>query len=431
VKLAQKRAFFVLEEKPVPKNIPCFETKRKRFLKQHLPYKLPKIIRAGNGDWCIRYWYEYPSPEMAGKFKIFAVRDGINYIHDLIEKEKAAQQLCKDITYALEKLQYNPFKQTLSGVKKIEHKKEIIEKKGQTMDLASALSWYIITKKAHGKSTKTLRDYRISVQGLIDWYKPDIIKVDEVTIDDLEKYFNECLHSGKWSARTYNNNIAGVTTFFNYLVSKRKLKNNPIGKGMLETVKNTAEKNKYYNQATLDKVLPEIKKAISLRKYILWTYYTCARGTELKSLQIKHIDLSMKQISIMADNGKTGEHVGKRSIPICQELMDIINEDNLKTLPSDYYIFGKKGLPGPERSNVHHFSELYLPIKKRLNIDLNYTIYGFKHTRVVDLIMAGFEPITVMYLTGHTDWGSFQHYIRELGAVMNKKLIGNTLELKI
>ncbi|PWS30323.1 hypothetical protein [Pedobacter paludis] len=71
------------------------------------PYKLPTIIRSKNGDWFVKYFYEWP--DRPGVFKEFRVRDGINYIHDLEEKERAILQLQSDISIALDQLNYSPF----------------------------------------------------------------------------------------------------------------------------------------------------------------------------------------------------------------------------------------------------------------------------------------------------------------------------------
>lgn len=428
VKLASKGAFFVLEEKTVPKDDLSENVFRKRFLKERTPYKLPKIIRNKGGDWYIKYWYEYPGK---GTYKEFRVRDGINYIHDPDKKEKAALELCGDIKYALEKKGHNPFERKIQKHKKIDDALAQIEKANQVMTLGAALMWYISTKKGKGKSDKTLMGYRHSVQWFIDWYGAREVRINEVTIDDIERYLSSRLDSEDWSPRTYNNNIGALTTFFNYLVSKRKLAVNPIGRGMLETIKNTAEKNRYYDEATLARIMPLVKKKANLRRYMLWTYYSCARGSELRSLKIKHLDLTIKKISIMAEHGKTGEHVGKRSIPICEELMEIINEDKLQTLNPEWYVFGNRGIPGELQADENYFSALYYPIKIKLGLDFRWSIYGLKHSRVINLLISGFEPIKVMYLTGHTDWGSFQKYIRELGAVMDVKMTGKTEKLKL
>jgi site-specific recombinase XerD len=431
LKKASEEAFFILEKKAVPKNVPKRFTYRKRFLKERTPYKLPKIVRA-NGDWHVKYFYEFP--DQPGKFKEFRVRDGINYIHDLDERDIEIKELCKDIEYALKVEMFNPFLPKNKIRRHIKEKKAEIEKQSAVMTLDGALLWYVSKKRELGKSEKTLGDYQYDINPLITWCKkqsPAILKIDEITIDHVESYLADQAKAEKWKARTYNNKANSITTFFNYLQQKRKLKINPIQQGMLERRTNKAEKNKYYDQDTLNLLLPKLKKKPVLRRRILWGYYTCARGSELRMLKIKDIDFNIQKITISAEVGKTGATVGKRSIPICQELMDIINEENLRGLPGDYFIFGPKGLPGESHLGVTYFSDMYKMVKEDINIDPNFTIYSFKHTRVVDLLVAGFDPIKVMYITGHSDWSSFQKYIRELGAVMDKQMIGNTLKLGI
>lgn len=431
LKLASGEAFFILEKKTVPKTVPCKSNPyRKKFLKEKTPYKLPTIIRPANGDWFIRYFYEIPGSP--GKFKQFRVRDGINYVKDPEQKEAAAQELCEDIILALEKKEHNPFLKKKIVRRQIDQTLKEIEEREKLMSLTAAVEWLKETKRSKNKSEKYLREFTWIDNSFIPWCnEKGLERVDDPSIDHIEQFLAEMLENEEWEPRTYNNKISILTTFFNYLVSKRKMPVNPIKAGMLERIDNKAEKNKYYDQKTLELILPKVQKKPALQRFIRWTYYTCARGTELRNLRIRDIDLNIKKIVIMAEIGKTGTHVGKRHIPLCQELHDLILEEKLKDMPDEWYVFGEKGMPGPERTYHSFFSDFYYTIKKSLKLDFKFSIYSFKHTRVVDLLIAGFEPIKVMYLTGHTNWGSFQKYIRDLGAVMDKQMIGNTLKLNI
>jgi len=429
-KLASNEAFFIFDKKTVPKKVPVSPTFRKRFLKHRLPYKLPTIIRPSNGEWFVKYFYEYP--DKPGVFKEKRVKDGVNYIKDIEEKESAILDLCEDIKYALEKLNYSPFNEKTVIRRGIRKKKAEIADRQKLMSLTDATDWIKKTKKSKNKSDKYLREFTWIDNNFIPWCAVrNLITIDQPTIDDIELFLYEKLEEEEWAPRTYNNKISIITTFFNYLTAKRKLKVNPIQPGNLERIDDKAEKNKYYDQETLDLIFPSLQKEPELRRYFICSYYTCARGTELRALRIKDIDINIKKIVIRAEIGKTGAYVGKRNIPLCSELNELIAEENIKSLPADWYVFGKNGVPGPDPIYHNFFSNIYFDIKKDLNIDFKYTIYGIKHTRVVDLLVAGFDPIKVMHITGHTNWGSFQKYIRDLGAVMDKQLIGNTLKLHL
>lgn len=418
-------AFTVLAKKPVPKPVLL----RKRFTMEIKPYKLPVIIRPKSGDWFVRYWYLYPGQHL--KFKVFQVRDGVNRIHDLKEKEKAIQELCKDVRYWLEKKNYDPFKD-VKLIREAHNKVNAIKaERAKLMKLSEALTWFLAQKGEKGKSEKTIKGYEYNLKPFIEWCaKKDLDRIDSPTIDHIENYLSERLKNG-WTARTYNNVTNTITGFFNYLVAKRKLGVNPIGTGMIERVKSTAEKNRYYETDVREKIMPEVKKRPQLRRFILWTYYSCARGSELRALKIKNVDLRLKKIVITAESGKTGEHVGARSIPICNELMEIIKEEKLKDLNPEWYVFGSTGEPAAKPLSHELMSRHYLDIKDKLKLDRNYTIYSWKHTRVVDLLVAGFEPIKVMRITGHTDWASFEKYLRGLSVVMDKTLTGDTLKLNL
>ncbi len=53
---------------------------------ENVKYKTPKIVRAKKGRF-IALYYEYP--DCPGEYKRFEISAGINYIHDLVERETA------------------------------------------------------------------------------------------------------------------------------------------------------------------------------------------------------------------------------------------------------------------------------------------------------------------------------------------------------
>lgn len=134
------------------------------------------------------------------------------------------------------------------------------------------------------------------------------------------------------------------------------------------------------------------------------------RTREIQLLQIEHIDLEARQIKAIVPTAKTGD----RFIPICDELEELIISMNLIDSPLDYYVFGRNGKASENKMKRHYFSERYKPIKDKLGLDNKYTLYGWKHTRVVNLLMAGYTDQEVMSLTGHRDYKSFMAYKREL-----------------
>jgi integrase len=192
----------------------------------------------------------------------------------------------------------------------------------------------------------------------------------------------------------------------------------------IEMKKDRAEKNRYYSAVVALKVKKELAKNESLYNYVKWIFYSCMRPREIRLLQINHIDIQARQIKAIAPTAKTGD----RFIPICDELMALIKSMKLMKLPLNYYVFGgKNGKPGKERLSRDLFTNSYKLIKDKLGLDNKYTLYGWKHTRVVNLLMAGFTDAEVMSLTGHSDYQSFMAYKREL-MVDTSAMKGKTIE---
>ncbi|WP_148042833.1 tyrosine-type recombinase/integrase [Pedobacter jejuensis] len=412
--------------------------RRTKFRNMICPYKLPEVKRYSNNDWCVEYWYAYPPDwkEYPG-LKRFKVREGINYIKDPIKKETEIVNLCRTIEIALTKLNYNPFDEienvkSEKAKKKLQEELDVLNSKDTIPD---SFDWFLDKKRKENKGDRTIDGYKSFLKNFILWIdkrnsnpeNKQMIYINDVLTETIESYLEETSEENEWQPRTYNNNLKGLITAFNYLHKKKKIDINPLADGVIETRTSRAEQNKYYSKEVREIIQPKLNTVPYLSLFIKWIYYTCARTNEIPRLRVSDIDLNLRKIRVSSEVGKTGEHVGDRTIPICEELYDIILKMNIKKYPSNYFVFSRALKPGDKILPDDFFRDLYRPIKRALNLDRNYTIYSFKHTRVVDLLAAGFPSQKVMFLTGHTDWASFQKYCRELGAVIDEQLKGKTI----
>ncbi|OOG19117.1 hypothetical protein BWD42_03985 [Sphingobacterium sp. CZ-UAM] len=427
---AVKNGFSVLSVIPAPKTAPKSNQRRKRFMRAS-SYKIPRIIRAKSGDW--RVVYEYEIPGQIGAFKKFYVRDGINYIHDLQEKEIAAQELRDDIEEAL-KSGYNPFLAEIRTESKIfAEETEIKLNKEQSLpdawNMKEAVENFIKYCQLKNLKDTTVKKYKSQTNTLLKWFTENEIdmkacEVDEDIILDFLEQYNEKF---SWSARTYNNYIDGIVTLFTRLPRLERRRNKEIkyniDLGYLEDKNAIAEKNRYYAPKVAELIKKEIKKDIELYRYVRWIFYSCMRPNEIRHLQIMHIDLDARQIKVAGGLGKTGD----RFVPISNELFSLIKEMEVDKMPLDYYVFGSGKRPSPKKTFNEYFREKYRPIKVKLGLDKNYTLYSWKHTRVVSLITAGFDDNQVMTLTGHRDRTAFEAYKRDL-VIDNSVMKGKTID---
>lgn len=433
-KLAPKGAFLVSSKKTgVKTGVNDFGSPasyRKRFMSKYKPYKLPKLMRCKSGDWYVEYFFE--RPDAPGKFKSFKVRDGINYIHDPEEKEKEAKKLVKEVRFALEVDNYNPFdeKKTLIVDAKAEVIKVTERQRTKFWTVKEANAAYLAYIKWKNLAKTTIDMCESYMNGLDAWLiKKGMTSFEmaEFTEAMLLEYLDSKKSSNQqaFSARTYNNYLTFFRTYFTRIEKLERKSGHKVKYEMdlsdLELKKSKAERNRYYSDTIAVKVKEKLTS--DLRDYCEWIYHSCMRPREIQLLQVQHIDLSSRQIKVAGETGKTGD----RFVPVSEELLRLINDRKLTEVPANYYVFGSEGKPGPKHVYEMYFSRRYRKVREALGLDDNYTIYGWKHTAVVNMIHAGFSHEEIMIRTGHRDRKSFEAYIRDLVVEPNSRMTGKTI----
>ncbi|WP_028295405.1 tyrosine-type recombinase/integrase [Olivibacter sitiensis] len=394
-------------------------------------YKEPKIIRAKRG-WFIALYYLRPD---SSGYKRFELSGGINYVHDLGEREKEIQAMLKFLKKELEQ-GFNPFFPDIEEryENAIQEKKQSIVKAEREMsgwDLLTGLEKFTADCRARNLAERTVSTYESFINNIKEWIEANEkvdMRVCEATLSDMLEFLDTYYDEEGWSPRTYNNHAKFLVTLFGRLKKLEKRENPDIEYRIdlsdIELKKDRAEKNRYYTPAVAERVKKELEKDSDLYNYVKWIFYSCMRPREIRLLQVKHIDLNARQIKAIAPTAKTGD----RYVPISDELMELIQSMSLTELPLNFYVFGRGNKPSEFKTNKDGFSVRYKPIKDQLGLDNKYTLYGWKHTRVVNLLMAGFSDQEVMTLTGHTDYQSFMAYKREL-MVDSSIMKGKTISL--
>lgn len=76
--------------------------------------------------------------------------------------------------------------------------------------------------------------------------------------------------------------------------------------------------------------------------------------------------------------------------------------------------FAKASFVQPYPLSKNTVDTRFKEIKKALNIGQNKTLYGFKHTGNVNLLLNGADLIELMYKNGHTKISQTETYARQL-----------------
>jgi integrase len=391
-------------------------------------WKAPKIYKGKTGSvseqWFVYFYYRHPD---TGKFVRLRKYEDLNYCDTLEDKNLYAQKLRDLILTSLER-GYNPFSKDAEDEINEEKNQEILRKKAEKPYLIEALELFIKAKEDKKLAPKTIRGYKqfnLDIIGYLTASKQADLYVEDFTQEIIMDFLETAADETGWSPVTYNNHVDYIKTLIKWFsVRPRKwliADNYLFGDDGIFYQVERVHTNRIFVDTILKKLRKEVAKIPTLEYYCKFIFYSCMRPVEIQNLRVEDVDLSSRTIRIV---GKTNF----RTIPISNELNEMLLSRNLEKYRAKDYVIGLRGKTGPKHFHADHWRTLFKPVKIKLELDHTYTMYGLKHTRVVSLLKAGYSDAEVMNLTGHRDTASFDKYKRELMSQMhNTRLKGDTI----
>lgn len=384
-------------------------------------YKGLKIVKGKR--WYIEYYYRIPEglrqKHDGLEWKRFREYGYINKYRD-DQREREARKLYDKFLLSFNQENYNPFET---------HENIFIKKVGKSISMIGALEYFEENIGEKGVDPDTVRRYKYTAnllktylitRGLKD-IEPDLL--DESIILDCLQFYKTSI---PWGNRNYNNQLGYMSIVFNYLKKRKKINHNPVAE--IPKLKHITHKHRYYDEKTLTKVINALKeKDQYLYLAAQFVYYAGVRSAkELVGLQVKDILMDRDRLRF-----KGSETKGKRDdyIFLDPKLKELILQSGIMEYPGEYYIFTYHGKPHERQSADDNMQKRFRQIRKHLNLGQDFTLYSFKHTRAVHLLIDGAEPVDIMQLFRHTDLGATTKYIRDLGFALNTKFAAKSRDI--
>jgi integrase len=259
----------------------------------------------------------------------------------------------------------------------------------------------------------------------------DRLPADLFKVEQIKSFVHHLRSKRNCSPRTINNYLNDLSTLLNVSVENEILEHNYFTKVKKE--RTGVGKNWGYTPEQQAELLNYIKaekpRYLMLVQFI---YYTLARPKELSHLKIG--DIGKRYPNQIWFGEEITKEFMERNVFIPDPLQKIIKDNKLHLLPKDWYVFGKGLKPGPERSDSKNWGQRYREAVLNSFDDKyssNYTLYSWKHTGVISLIMAGVTPAAVQRQAGHRSPYSFQKYLKTLGLFPNDEILNDFPELPI
>jgi integrase len=378
-----------------------------------MQYKPAKL----KGKWpnkFVEYYYRNPETDAWQRFKVY----------EEINRNKSKQydqDLLDGVNDGL-KNGFNPFENRHP----FRHPKKDVPAQ---YTIQRALHYFLLKWKERGQDPETIVRYERAVTYLEGWLLKQGLQLspaDEITQEHIEQALAFNKTQREWSNRTYNNNKDFLSTCFLYLQKKGIIKLNPCVD--ITDQKTRSRKHRYYDAKTLPKIMAIMKEHDPYLHFAAQVvYYLCVRSEkELQNLMVGNIYPDRMQVLLQITKTKND-----RYIPMTQQMLNIFQERKIFDYPGSDYLFAPPhktkflpdGHPGPEPFARGFFSRRFARIRKKAGLSSDFTLYGFKHTRVIHLKKDGARDEEIMSLTGHADFASYAAYLRDLGVDINPENI--------
>ncbi|MCF8237684.1 MAG: site-specific integrase [Saprospiraceae bacterium] len=278
--------------------------------------------------------------------------------------------------------------------------------------------------KCHGARRSTSHSYHSITDIFVRYLKDqgmDQMPVNAFTKSDSIIFLDEMDKKGI-SARTHNNYTRTLKGMFNALLDRQFIAVNPwMG------IKREQESDKKRRSITRHEAQVIIRAAKEedpqLYLGIILQYHCFIRPNELRHILVRHFDL---QVGVIRIPGSISKNKRDAIITIPHQLVPIM-EDRLKKMGRHWYLFGKKGNPGPDgpvgaNTMGQRHKMLIRSLRDRGSLpDIEgISYYSWKDTGATALIQAGIPIDEVMKQLRHTDLATTQVYIQNLHRVNEK-----------
>lgn len=233
------------------------------------------------------------------------------------------------------------------------------------------------------------------------------LRLDKITIDVCDKAINEWT---KGDLEDFKQLTQLATRVLDFAVHKRYMKDNPMSKSYIPTLRKSEPKREYLTKDELLVFLEQTKKyGDGVRWYALFRLiaYTGARKGEVLALKWNDLDEVNKTIRFnktlaktpngveVSDSTKTGK---SRTVSIDEETIQVLKE----------YRNSKSKMMFPaEKSNKYMHPDLVTTAMRRIikktNVNQSVTPHSLRHTHASLLFEAGLSIKDVQYRLGHSD----------------------------
>lgn len=368
----------------------------------------PAQLHKNSAYWYIDYYLQNPN---TGAEERFIVKKGLNSkrLKDNPENRlKSAKNIEADINSMLAKGEINPWAD--HGPQKPEY------------TILQALEAVLPIRQGKVEES-SFNTYKITYNFFVEGIKElGFANVKVKDFDDLyaSKVLNYLVIKHPCSNARYNDHRTFMSTFFAVMVKQKMIPQNPF---FYIDIKKREEPTKFNpptddEQTKINNHLFNNHKPLFIYKSLV--YAVGARpGKEVLNLKPDDIDFANNIITIRREFVKAGR---KNKILLLDPGLAVLLKEHIQGAQPGWYIFSRGLLPGPKKlcrnTPTNHWKEVV-----KVGMKINRNMYGQKHRRTDELIMADVDLKHIQQMFGHKNPRTTEEYASTLKQHAQKEIL--------
>lgn len=268
----------------------------------------------------------------------------------------------------------------------------------------AALNRFIEQLKLKAYSTSTIKTYRNEFLQLLQLLKNK--PVNELTSDDLRRYFVYCFETLRLTENTLHSRINALKFYFEQVLGREKFF------WEIPRPKKEIQNPKFFNQEEVAAIIKAVGN-LKHRVMLMLAYSAGLRVSEVVSLKSRQVDSERMCIFIERAKGKKD-----RIVPLSPVILVLLREYWRAYKPSKVgYLF--EGQVKAEPYSARSLQLVLAAAKRKARILKPGSIHSLRHSFATHLLDKGTDVTIIMKLLGHNDIKTTLKYLH----VTNRDLL--------